>query len=83
MDMLYPESFLKEDLNLLNISMFTFDFIMNYNKESNIGFTAMVDVDYHVYLQPLHRDLLPFLPEKRVIGRVTKLNKTIYFEKDC
>ena len=27
----------------------------------------MVDVDYPVYLQPLHRDL-PFLPEKKGIN---------------
>ena len=31
----------------------------------------MVDVDYPVYLQPLHKDL-PFLPEKRVIHGVVK-----------
>ena len=31
----------------------------------------MVDVDYPVYLQPLHKDL-SFLPEKRVIHGVMK-----------
>ena len=43
---------------------------MNYNKESIIGFTLIVGIDYHVYLQPSHRGLL-FLPEKRVIDGVT------------
>ena len=59
------------------LSMFTFDFVMNYNEESNIGYTLMVDVEYPVYLQPLDRDL-SFLPEKRVINRANKLVRTFY-----
>ena len=35
----------------------------------------MVDVDYPEYLQPFHR---VFLPEKRIINRVTKLVCTFY-----
>ena len=79
------------------LSMFTFEFILNYNEESDISYTLMVDGDYPVYcisciscimypvypvsLQPLHRDL-PFLPEKRVIYGVMKLVCTLYdFEK--
>ena len=46
--------------------MFTFDFVMNYNKESDIGYTLMVVVDiYRFYL-------------KRVINGVSKLVCTFY-----
>ena len=39
------------------LSMFAFDFIMNYNKESDVGYTLLMnDVDYYIYLQPIHRD---------------------------
>ena len=37
------------------LSMYTFDIIMNNNKERDIGFTLIVDGDY--YLKPLQRDL--------------------------
>ena len=57
------------------LSMFTFDFIMNYDEEIDIGYSLMVDVDYPLYSQPSHRDL-PILPEKRVINGVTKLVHT-------
>lgn len=51
--------------------MSTFDFILNYDEKSNIGYALMVDVSYIVYLQTLNRDLR-FLPEKRVINGVIK-----------
>ena len=31
------------------LSMFTFDFIMNYDEEIDIGYSLMVDVDYPLY----------------------------------
>ena len=37
------------------LSVVICNFIMNYNEESNIGYTLVIDVDYPVYLQPLHR----------------------------
>ena len=58
--------------------MFTFDSIMNYDKESDISYTLLVDVEYPVYFQPLHRGL-SFSLEKRVINGITKLiRKTMY-----
>ena len=60
-----------------SLSVFTFDFFINYDKERDIGCTLMVEVGYSKYLQPLHRDL-PFLPEKRIINRVSKLLCTLW-----
>ena len=40
-----------------SLSMFTFDFFMNYDRERDIGCILMVEVGYSKYLQPLHRDL--------------------------
>ena len=57
--------------------MFTANFVVNYDNESDIGYILIVDVDYPGYLKPLYRDL-PFLPEKRVIIRLAKLVCTIY-----
>ena len=52
---------------LKGITIFTDVFIKNYNKDSEIGYTLVVnvelDVEYRYYLQPLHADI-PFLPEK-------------------
>ena len=50
---------------------------MNLDKESHIGHTLQVDVDYLVNLQPFIRDLT-FVPEKRVMNGVTKLVDTFY-----
>ena len=36
---------------------------MNYDKEKELGYTLMNDVDYSVYFQPFHRDL-PFFTKK-------------------
>lgn len=60
--------------------MFTFDFIINYDKESDISYTLMIDVDYPVYFQPSQR-ALPFVPGKRVINGVIKLVCTFYNKK--
>ena len=61
--------------------MFTSSFVVNYDNESDIGYILIVDVDYPGYLKPLYRDL-PFLLEKRVINRLTKLVCTIYEKKN-
>lgn len=42
----------------------------------------MIDINYPVYLQSLHRDLL-FSPEKRVVDGVTKLVFTFSDKKNC
>lgn len=64
------------------LSLFTFDFFINYNKESDIGYILPANVDYLVYLQLLHRDI-PFLPEKRVINEVIKLMRFFIDKKIC
>ena len=43
--------------------MFIFDFIMNYDEESDIGYTLMVDVDYPLYLQS-HTEIYQFYLKK-------------------
>ena len=43
--------------SFLNISIFTFDFVMSYNNERDIGYKLMANNDYPEYLQQLHRDL--------------------------
>ena len=35
--------------------MFKHGFIINCNKNSDLGYTLKVDADYPEYLQPLHR----------------------------
>lgn len=42
--------------------MYTSDFIMNYDKNSDFGYTLLADVDYREYLQAFHQNL-PFLPD--------------------
>ena len=46
-----------------NLSIFTEDFIKNYDEESDIGYLFVVDVKYPRNLCMLHSDL-PFLPER-------------------
>ena len=54
------------------LSMFTDDFIKNYDEESDIGYLFVVDVEYPKNLDMLHSDL-PFLPERMKINKCTKL----------
>ena len=46
--------------NVEDISMFTADFTKNYDKNNDLGYTLIINVDCPVYLKPLCRDL-PFL----------------------
>ena len=39
-----------------DISVFTSDFIINYDKSSDFGYALIVHVDYPEYLQPLYKD---------------------------
>ena len=50
---------------------------MNYDEETNIGYTLIFEADYPVCLQLLH-GVLPLWPEKRVINRVPELECTFY-----
>ena len=55
-----------------DLSIFTEDFIKNYDEESDIGYLFVVDVEYPKNLHKLHSDL-PFLPERMKINKCTKL----------
>ena len=47
-----------------DIWMFTTNFIINYDENSDVGYTLAVGVEYSQYLHPSHRNLL-FFPEKK------------------
>ena len=55
-----------------DLSIFTEDFIKNYDEDSDIGYNLEVDVEYPRNLHQLHNDL-PFLPERIKINNCTKL----------
>ena len=55
-----------------NLTIFTEDFIKNYDEESDIGYLLFVDVIYPKNLREKHK-YLPFLPEKVKRNKVTKL----------
>ena len=55
-----------------DLSIFTEDFIKNYDEESDIGYLFVVDVEYLKNLHMLHSDL-PFLPERMKINKCDKL----------
>ena len=55
-----------------DLSIFTEDFMKNYDEESDIGYLFVVDVEYPKNLHKLHSDL-PFLPERMKINKCTKL----------
>ena len=66
-----------------DMSVFTHDFIIDYDKFSDFGDTLIVDIDYPEYLQPLHKDL-PFLPErKKVFSKQSKLACTFHNRRTC
>ena len=54
-----------------DVSIFNEDFIKNYDEESDIRYTFVVDVEYPKNLYKLHSDL-PFLPERRKINKCDK-----------
>ena len=54
------------------VSIFTEDFIKNYDENNDKGYIIVVDVEYPRNLYKLHSDL-PFLPERMKVGNCTKL----------
>ena len=57
-------------------------FIKNYNENNNKGYILEVDVKYPKNLFNLHKDL-PFLAERKKIGKWKKLVCSIYDEETC
>ena len=55
-----------------DLSIFTEDFIKNYDEESDIGYLFVVDVECPKNLHMLHSDL-PFLHERMKINKCDKL----------
>ena len=55
-----------------DLSIFTEDFIKNYDEDSDQGYIFEVDVEYPRNLHKLRSDL-PFLPERMKINKCTKL----------
>ena len=61
------------DLNGVDdLSMFTEDFIKNYNEEGDVGYLLVVDIEYPKTLRMLHSDF-PFLPDRMKVNKVKKL----------
>ena len=56
--------------------------VKNYDENSNKGYFLEVDVEYPKNLFSLHSDL-PFLPERKKIGKCNKLVCDIYGKKNC
>ena len=55
-----------------DISMFTEDFIKNYDEDSDKGYILEVVVEYPINIHMIHRDL-HFLPERMKINKCTKI----------
>ena len=55
-----------------DLSMFTEDFIKNYDEEADVGYLLVVGIEHPKTLRMLHSDL-PFLPEKIKINKCSKL----------
>ena len=72
---------------LANVSIFTDDFIKNYDDKGDKGYLLEVDVEYPKELLSAHKDL-PFLPERRfklhkefehkVSKEIEKAHKKVY-----
>ena len=61
------------DFKLENdITRFNENFIKNYNINSDVGYFLEVDIEYPKQLWSCQKDL-PFLPERKKLGKVEKL----------
>ena len=60
-----------------DLSIFTSDFIKNYDSHSDMGYIFYVDIIYPKELYELHKDL-PFLPDKMEVNKVNKLVANVY-----
>ena len=64
-----------------DLSIFTEDYIKNYDEESDIGYFFVVDVEYPKNLHKLNSDL-PFLPERMKINKCDKLICNVQYEEN-
>ena len=60
-----------------DLSIFTEDFVKNYDEENDIGYLLTVDVEYPKKLHNIHSDV-PFLTERKEINKCTKLVCNLY-----
>ena len=60
-----------------DLSIFTENFMKNYDDNSDAGFILEVDTEYPKELFNKHKDL-PFLPERMKINKCSKLVCTLY-----
>ena len=58
-------------------SIFTNDFIKNYDEQSDIGYLFYADIAYPKDLYELHKDL-PFLPDRMKVNKVNKIVASVY-----
>ena len=56
-----------------NVTIFTDNFVKNYDVDSDKGFLLEVDVEYPYKLRVAHEDL-PFLPEKKSLKNILNMN---------
>ena len=56
-----------------NLSKFNEDFMKKYDEDSDTGYFFEVDVEYPKTLFNSHNIELPFLPERKKVGKVEKL----------
>ena len=60
-----------------DLSIFTDDFIKNYDLQSDIGYIFYGDITHPKELYELHKDL-PFLPDRMEVNKVSKLVASAY-----
>ena len=64
-----------------DLFQFKEDFIKNYDENNDKGYFLEVDVEHTKNLFNLHRDL-PFLPERKKIGKCNKLVCDFHYKKN-
>ena len=64
------------------LSDFTEDFLKNYNENCDLGYFLEVDVEYPKKLWGSHKEL-SFVPEKRKLEKVEKLDCSIEDKEIC
>ena len=60
-----------------DLSIFTSDFIKNYDSHNDMGYIFYVDIIYRKELYELHKDL-PFLPDRMKVNKFNKLVASVH-----